>query len=286
MLQGAADTRGGRDGSATPAVVILPEKGMEHEIAQTTHQGDRPANQDRGLIVESPDALLLAIADGMGGHPRGDQAAQYAVDTCGAVFRRTVKPISDPISFLREMFAEAHRQVVQFGRRQRPPIHPRTTCTVALLQSGLVWAAHVGDSRLYVLRRGETLFRTRDHSYVEKLYTAGVITGSERSSHPRRNSVTRCLGGTGAPDRVTVSEPFELERGDVVLLCTDGLWGAIDEGALGTSIREGQTLAPAIEELARRAAECRAPSSDNVTAVALRWLSERALRSGNPDLVR
>jgi serine/threonine protein phosphatase PrpC len=243
---------------------------MEYEIGHVTHQGNRPSNQDRFLIAESEDAVLLVVADGMGGHPRGDQAAQYAVDTCNVLFRRATKPVDNPHEFLREMFAEAHRQVVQFGRRQRPPIRPRTTCTAALIQSGTAWAVHVGDSRLYVLRSGRTVFRTSDHSYVEGLYKAGKISRADRKIHPRRNYVTRCLGGEESNSRASLSEPVSLEKGDVVLVCSDGLWNGIDEQTLNSTIDGKHPLSAAVETLAEHAVSKKSPCSDNVSAVALR----------------
>ncbi len=241
-------------------------------------------NQDRCAIFSAEDALLLVLADGMGGHPRGEQAAQYAVDTFEVLFRRASKPVADPEAFLRLGMEQAHKQIVQFGQRQRPPITPKTTCVAVLLQQGFAWWAHVGDSRLYVIRSGQFRQRTRDHSYVEQLYRSGQIAADERKSHKRRNYVTRCLGGEDKSAQPSLSLPFPLCRDDVLLLCTDGLWGALEDEVLAAAWNDRRPVETLLNELTERAATVKAPESDNVTAVAVRYGSEAAA-TVPPELV-
>lgn len=249
---------------------------MQYDAGQSTRLGNRAMNQDRCNVFSADDVVLLVLADGMGGHPRGEQAAQYTVDTFEVLFRRATKPIADPEAFLRMGVEQAHKQIVQFGQRQRPPITPKTTCVAALLQQGFAWWAHVGDSRLYVMRNGQFRQRTRDHSYVEQLYRSGQIAAEERKVHKRRNYVTRCLGGEDKSAQPTISLPFPLCREDVLLLCTDGLWGAIDDDDLLLAWNNPAPVESVLAELTERAAQLRAPESDNVTAVAVRYGAEAA----------
>ena len=250
---------------------------MRYQYALTNRLGNRASNQDRCAIRHDEDRALLVVADGMGGHARGDLAAQTAVETLGRLFREQEGPIPNPRAFLDRALARAHEQVVRVGQAQEPAIEPRTTCVVCLVQGRSAWWAHVGDSRLYLLRDGMRLLRTQDHAYVEELLQRGEISEAEARHHPMRNSVSQCLGGSCSLPEASFGEIEELHRNDCLLLCSDGLWSALPENLLQT-LYDKPDLNRALEKLAEDAERASYPRSDNISAVALRWLDHQVVQ--------
>ena len=250
---------------------------MRYQYALTNRLGNRGSNQDRCAIRLGEDRVLLVVADGMGGHARGDLAAQTTVDTLSRLFRDQDGPIPDPRAFLDRALARAHEQVVRVGQAQQPPIEPRTTCVACLVQGHSAWWAHVGDSRLYLLRDGQRLLRTRDHAFVEELLQRGEISEDEARHHPMRNSVSQCLGGRSSLPEASFGQIEELHRNDCLLLCSDGLWAALPENLLVT-LCDKPDLNRALEKLAEDAEHACYPRSDNISAVALRWLEHKQVQ--------
>jgi serine/threonine protein phosphatase PrpC len=245
---------------------------VKYETAQCSLIGNRSTNQDRCLIMEAPDAILLALADGMGGHPKGEMAAQILMDNARKAFLTSRKPISNPRFFLSGLMEMTHQQITAFGEQQEPPIEPRTTGVLCLVQEDTAHWAHIGDSRLYIMRDGVIHMRTDDHSYVEHLRQQGIISAAQVHTHKFRNYVTRCLGGNNNRPVAELSGPHELKEGDVVLLCSDGFWGPLPERPLVDLIYKNKApLLNSITNLAKQAENTSSPESDNVTAVALRW---------------
>lgn len=242
---------------------------MRYVAGQANRLGNRASNQDRSLVLERDDAILLAVADGMGGHARGDLAAQAFVDTLSRQFRAH-QGLEDPAQFLREAFREAHRTIQRVGQAQKPPIQPMTTGVACLIQDGAVLWAHVGDSRAYLIRNGQVSLRTRDHTRVAEMVEAGLLTEQQAHLHPQRNQVSLCLGGTPQPPPVTLGPKIYLVPGDILLLCSDGLWSAISEKRLVSGLG-GEDLPRAIDTLAEAAERASYPKSDNVSGVVLRW---------------
>jgi serine/threonine protein phosphatase PrpC len=236
------------------------------EAAKFSLIGGRECNQDRCLVLSSGETVLLGLADGLGGHPRGEIAAQLLVDVCESLFRRTPKPIADPAHFMRQCIGRAHQAIIRFGHRQAPPIAPRSTAVLAVVQSGIGHWMHVGDSRLYLIREGRIQYQTRDHAQIRF-----VRQSASEVSRPR-SSLTRCLGGQEEPPLTTCGRPTRLHANDSIVLCSDGLWGQLSPGALVATFADGKApLADRLQALVEKAAAH--PSSDNVTAVALRWLA-------------
>ncbi len=258
---------------------------MKIVTASANRLGNRASNQDRCLVEQLPGHALLAVADGMGGHDRGELAAQVTVDSLARRFRHQTLPIADPRRFLEQALHSAHLDVVDAGRSHHPPITPRTTCVVCLVRGDRTWWAHVGDSRLYLLRDGALLARTRDHTPVEELLQGGMLTEEELRTHPLRNSVSRCLGGPPRLPKISLGDAT-LRRGDTLLLCSDGLWSALPEPELVALCANGD-LERHIERLADAAEAASYPNADNISAVALRWLDagDRSVRGADsgPD---
>lgn len=243
---------------------------MNVEIAQVTRIGGRRINQDRAAAAAAGDALLLVLADGMGGTQRGEVAADIAVEVMLAAFREAAAPmVADPGAFFLDAIERAHDEVLRYAREQGLWDPPGSTCVACLLQRDTAWWAHVGDSRCYLLRGGRFLRRTRDHSLYQDLVDLGRIRDDEAAFHPERGVLTSCLGGF-EPPRTEVAPPAALADGDVILLCSDGLWGQLREAELAAGLA-AEPLAAALDELARAADREGGRLSDNVTAIAVRW---------------
>jgi serine/threonine protein phosphatase PrpC len=232
--------------------------------AKATATGSRHNNQDRCFFFDDGHSVLLGVADGLGGHPRGEVAAQLFADVCEAQFRQASRPLDDPEQFMLSCIGQAHQAIQRFGQRQQPAISPRTTAVLAVIQDGVAQWAHVGDSRLYLYRASMLRLQTQDHSQVH--YTRHRTTEPARA----RSSLTRCLGGLMQPPLTTCSSPVRLGAGDGLLLCTDGFWGQTSGPQLDALFSATpETLEARLPQLVD--ATAKHYGSDNVTAVALVW---------------
>ena len=245
---------------------------MRIDYAELSLLGDREDNQDRVTVSAQEQAALLVVIDGMGGHSDGSRAADTALKSLLESFRQTSLPMFDPLGFLHMALSRAHDDVAKLGNGQTIDTRPRATTAVCLVQEGAAFWAHIGDSRVYHMRHGKILERTRDHSHVELLLREGKITEDELPTHPMRNFVECCLGGDPAIPEMTVSGRHVLQPGDVLLLCTDGIWANLRDSDIAGFFREdNQELRAWLEALGRRAVQASAPFSDNSTAAVLRW---------------
>jgi serine/threonine protein phosphatase PrpC len=250
--------------------------------AQMSLIGSRKINQYRCLLVEDEACVLLALADGMGGHPMGEMASQIMTETCASYFQLNPHPIRKAGTFLTRMLHKAHENIVAFGYDQSPPVEPRTTAVAVLVQDGIAYTAHVGDSRFYLLRDSGVVSRTVDHSYVEKLKQQGIISPREQKFHPQRNFVTRCLGGSMEPPEITLGK-HDLDAGDILLLCSDGIWGSISDRLLIEMLFDSRSLKTAVDILAEEAVRRAPTDSDNATLIALRMSPAEAVRENQDD---
>jgi serine/threonine protein phosphatase PrpC len=141
---------------------------------------------------------------------------------------------------------------------------------VCLVQDDNLYCAHIGDSRIYQLRGKSVLHRSRDHSHVELLLHEGLIEEDEIRNHPMRNFVECCLGGDEPLPDMSIAPRRQLANGDVVVLCSDGLWSGTTDAALTSLVDPATALDQALQAVARDAVERNAPNSDNTTAAALR----------------
>ncbi len=242
------------------------------ELAKLTLIGDREENQDRVAAIERDGASLLIVVDGMGGHADGARAAELAVATFTQAFEAVDTPVFDPQGFLHHAVAQAHTQLVVLGAQRSFETRPRATCALCLVQDDGAYWAHVGDSRIYHLRAGRVLERSRDHSHVELLLQEGLISEDDLAEHPMRNFVECCLGGDAVLPRMTVTRGKRLRPGDVLLVCTDGLWSGLADEQLGLLAGNRLPLARALKRLGEMAVRACGPYSDNTSSVAARLL--------------
>ncbi len=248
---------------------------MRIEYAKVSAVGDRHDNQDRAAVIVTEHAALMLVFDGMGGHSDGARAAETGLKTVEDMFRAAKLPLFDPQGFLYMALARAHDDVVRLGADLDVDYRPRATCAVCLVQEGGAWWGHIGDSRIYHMRGGRLLTRSRDHSHVEILIQEGAITEEEALDHPMRNFVECCIGGDAPVPDMSITRKMPLEPGDVLLACSDGLWSGIGDREIAElSRRANGTLADGVKELSIKAMQKNAPYSDNTTATVLRWVGE------------
>jgi serine/threonine protein phosphatase PrpC len=254
---------------------------MKFSIFQESRKGGRKYNQDRMGYVFSRDALLMIVADGMGGHMHGEVAAQITVEYFGQKFQREAKPrIADPVAFLTDSVNGAHAAILQYTEDHGLLETPRTTVVAALVQSGgAVWA-HAGDSRAYHIRAGQIVAQTRDHSRVQQLVLQGVVREEAVAAHPDRNKIYNCLGAH-VPPQIDVSPRVALRQGDTLLLCSDGVWGPLPSRLVATAFMN-DPVARAIPALMNQAERRAGADADNLSVVAMTW---NEIDTAGPDSV-
>ncbi len=245
-------------------------KQLRLDVAQLTDVGrKRPHNEDNMAYVIPKDPQVMArkgalfiVADGMGGHAAGEVASEIAVDTIS-------------YSFYQDDSEDVATSLLQAIRRANSLIHQRaaenmlrsgmgTTCVAAVLRGNIAYIANVGDSRAYLVRRGQTKQVSQDHSWVAEQVRAGLLTEDQARSHAQRNVITRCLGTQSEVDVDVFTE--QLEEGDSFILCTDGLSGLVGDDDL-RAIVDQYVPQESVYHLVERANENGGP--DNITAIVI-----------------
>jgi serine/threonine protein phosphatase PrpC len=243
---------------------------MQFSVYQQTHIGGRKVNQDRMGYSFTRESLLLVLADGMGGHARGEVAATITLQTMSAMFQRQATPyIKGPERFLQDALLESHEAILRYGVQHGLKDTPRTTVVACLVQHNCAIWAHCGDSRLYWVRGGQILARTLDHSHIEHLISKGLAQPSERSTHPDRNKLYNCLGASSVP-KIAMSRQSSMQAGDVLLLCSDGLWGVLPDEEIVHQL-SNHTIVRAVPDMIGMATTIAGAEGDNTTALAIMW---------------
>jgi serine/threonine protein phosphatase PrpC len=250
----------------------MDERFLRVEYAEVSLCGSREDNQDRAAVAVAPAASLIMVLDGMGGHAHGAAAAESGRKVLLKAFGAPEVPFLDPMGFLHRALGDAHAAVVALGEGLPVDRRPRSTIAACLVQEGTAWFAHLGDSRIYLLRDGEVRRRTRDHSHVELLVREGIISDAQVHSHPLRNYVESCIGGEDLLPEMAIGRCERLRAGDVLLACTDGFWVPLGDDCIATSFRGEAPLPDSLGSLASLAVQRAAATSDNTTAAALRLL--------------
>ena len=257
---------------------------MLFSVYKQTHIGGRKVNQDRMGYSFTRDALLLVLADGMGGHLAGEIAATIALQTLSMMFRMQARPyVKKPERFLEEALIQAHWDILAYAEANKLPETPRTTVVACLVQHNCAVWAHCGDSRLYWVRRNQVLARTRDHSHLEYLIDKGRATEADRNTHPDRNKLYNCLGAGQSP-KIEISREANLEPGDTLLLCSDGLWSMLPETEIVHRLSTS-TIVQAVPDLVAMSAAIGGARADNSTALAITWQGADAAGAQSPDVI-
>jgi len=212
------------------------------ELASLSDVGcQRQNNEDRYSYWEPASeeefrrkGRLAMVADGMGGYEGGQEASRIAVETVEQVYASSLD--NDPQSLLSAGFLAAHQRIQERGSKDPALRGMGTTCTAIALLGNNLFYAHVGDSRLYLVRDSAISLLTRDHSYVSRLVEDGILSPEEAESHPQRHILTAALGSGAEVFPESPPKPIALEKDDVLILCTDGLWGVVGEGELRSAV--------------------------------------------------
>ncbi|MBC7377071.1 MAG: serine/threonine-protein phosphatase [Burkholderiaceae bacterium] len=238
---------------------------MKFSVFQVSRKGGREKNEDRMGYCYTRESGLFVLADGMGGHPEGEVAAQLALQSISALYQKEARPIVKDIpEFLSSSLMAAHHQIIRYASEKGMLDTPRTTLVAAIVQGTSATWVHCGDSRLYVVRDNELLTRTRDHSYLEQ-QSNGVV----RMDRINRNILFTCLGSPTKPV-FDVTGPITLQQGDKILLCSDGLWGSLNDIDIVRHLST-QPVSEAVPDLVEMALRKGGEHSDNVTVIAFEW---------------
>jgi serine/threonine protein phosphatase PrpC len=243
---------------------------MRFTIFQESRKGSRKVNQDRIAYTYGRDTLLMCVADGMGGHAGGEIAAQIAVRLFIERFQQEAKPIlKNPLKFLQDTMLRAHAALGSYANQFSMLETPRTTCVACVVQANHAYWAHVGDSRFYLFRQGGLIGNTKDHSKVQYLVDQGIIAADEVSDHPDRNKIFSCLGGLVDPV-IDLSKRTPLRNGDIMLMCTDGLWSVVSQHEMANYLTSTPILKTG-PQMMREAEKRGGPDGDNLSAIIVRW---------------
>jgi protein phosphatase len=262
-----------RELKPTADAAVVPAEPSGPEASYISDRGKvRPTNEDSAcaVIPDDPALLrekgaLLVVADGMGGHEGGEVASRMTVDCVRVAYYTSSAP---PQEALPGAVRAANLAVLEHALQNPHLAGMGTTCTAVAVVGGAAWLAHVGDSRLYLVRGGAAYRMTQDHSAAMELVAQGLLTLAEADHHEQRNVIVRAVGTRERLEVTTWKDPFPLRPGDSLVLSTDGLH---------ETIRDEE-----IAEIAMRAADCRdacqlllrlaldRDGSDNITVAVLR----------------
>lgn len=246
-----------------------PNVFMQVKSAMLSDKGGREENEDDAGIVEPNDPAeidkkgnLYIVADGVGGRVAGEVASQTAVEIISHEYY--VQDAADIEASLRSAFKAANRRIYEMASQEERG-GMGTTCACAVLRGKDLYVAHVGDSRVYLYHNEKMIQLTEDHSRVAELVKIGALTPEQARTSPYKHVITRCLGT--APDVEVDTRRWEIAPGDILVLCTDGLYNQISEGELATTI---VTFPP--EEACQRLVQLanRGDGSDNVTVIVVK----------------
>ncbi|HVE73070.1 MAG TPA: Stp1/IreP family PP2C-type Ser/Thr phosphatase [Thermoanaerobaculia bacterium] len=249
----------------------VPQRHLTVRAALRTDVGlVRSENQDFGMYTTTQEELqshpggrLLIVADGMGGHRGGATASRLAAETVKAQFLGS--ETTDIPTALRESLTRANARIFAEAQANPELRGMGTTTSVLAVRGEQGWLAHVGDSRIYLVRNDEIQQLTDDHSLVATMVREGLLTSAEAETHPRRNVLQRSMG-VAEDVEVDLRGPFELHPGDTFILCSDGLHGLVKEPELKEIA--AKPIEAAADEFLRKALERGAP--DNVTVIVAR----------------
>lgn len=235
---------------------IHEEVNILAKVFQGTHVGKVRQNNEDALIVIEPETFV--VADGMGGASAGEVASQMLVETVKSFLSRNPAPWDEKI--LSQAILLANDKILNRARLNEEYRGMGTTATILSLDGGKAYFAHVGDSRLYLLRNNYFAQITEDHSYVETLVRNGEISHDEARSHPMRNVLTQAVGAM--PELEIDAANFSVQSGDIFLLCTDGLTNMVEDELIAKILLGAPNPADALIEAALSAG-----GKDNISVI-------------------
>ncbi len=241
---------------------------MEIEIVTLSKQGGRTYNEDVHGHWSDGQYIACLVADGAGGHGGGDVAADIARNTILGAFSSNPE-IS--ITALRALLIKANEAVVAHQQEGTKLAGMRTTVVLAVMNlhtDELMWV-HCGDSRAYLFRDGKVIARTTDHSLVQQMVATGMIDDEGARLHPQRNLLLSALGSTESELEITISEPMHIMPGDVLLLCSDGVWEPVGDALFEEMLKTAPSPRTWLQQLDESVCANAKPGHDNYTALTL-----------------
>jgi len=233
------------------------------EYSSVSIAGKRQHNEDSCLASQIQDGLLMAVADGIGGHAAGDVASRIAIETLRSEFTGNYRADMNTVEIrklLRKSFAMADENVS--GKAVGERVGMGTTLVAAFVRGREIFIANTGDSRAYLFN-GRLKQITVDHSLVQELVDKGAIDPDKRRTHPMKNVITRSIGGDFSVDLYHL----EIKEGDIVLLSSDGLHDYIEDDVISDELKSAGTA----NGTARLLVKSAIPSSeDNISVVILK----------------
>jgi protein phosphatase len=193
----------------------------------------REVNEDRGCLTHDEKGALLLVADGMGGHAAGEVASSLAITAISRVYG---KADAGTEQALETAFHAANREIYQAAAKNKSLRGMGTTCTALAIRDGLAYSAHVGDSRLYLVRGGQIYLMSEDHSAVMEMVRRGLITRESARHHEDKNVILRALGTQPKVEVSVWDKPFPVQTGDQFVLCSDGLYDLIEDEELQQAV--------------------------------------------------
>lgn len=244
---------------------------MDFNVSVVTRRGGRPKNEDRADYAQLKDCALFVLADGMGGHPDGEVAAEIATRTLIDSFHKEIgaSTLVSPSEFLITAFKKAHHRIIRYGTEQGLLDVPRTTAVACFVQNNKMWWGNCGDSRLYLVRDGALKACTVDHSFVKEKEVGYGRSGLVRPTEPTsRNALYTCLGSITLPV-IDVTGPISVRSHDRLLLCSDGLWSALSQEKIIAVLGSNEMISSVAFNLVESALLASGKKSDNVTLIAV-----------------
>ena len=239
-------------------------------------QGKR-ANQEDSFFPENKESnsRLFIVCDGVGGAEKGEVASQLAVQTMSRFLGESLEKTVDE-ALVQQAVAAAEKELAAFQKKNPEAAGMGTTLTLLHFGDDQLTAAHIGDSRIYHFRKNEILWKTKDHSWVEEMLARELLTPEEAAEHPRRNVITRALQGDLAKEiKADVQPLFEVQKGDIFLLCSDGVLESFTDEGFCEIMAADTPLSEKAKVLKRT---CAQDSKDNFTA----WLI--GITEGTPEV--
>ena len=234
-----------------------------------TNKGDRDNNEDNVGMFQSGREYCFALADGLGGHGRGEVASKIAVEQAVTTFAQLGSASTDCII---KSFQNGQKEILEEQKKNRGFNEMKTTLVLLLVGEEIVQWAHIGDSRLYHFEKGKLVGRTLDHSVPQMLVAAGEIKEKQIRNHPDRNRLLRVMGVDWEEPRFQMGESLKRQPGQAFLLCTDGFWELIEEKKMAACLKRAASPQEWLEQMEEIVVkQGRGRNMDNYSAVGV-WI--------------
>ncbi len=244
---------------------------MEITYAISTSKGDRSHNEDYALAGGNGDVCCFVVADGLGGHGKGEVASRLVCETVVQLASQGKQGASGQVS-LGEMFGQAQDKLMELQRQEGARDAMKTTLNVLLTDTDNICWGHVGDTRTYHFRKHKLVSRTKDHSVPQMMVSMGEIKETEIRHHPDRNRLLRVMGIPWTSPQYVLEKELKLHKGQAFCICTDGFWEYIEDREMEKCLKHAGTVQEWLDAMNQVVQQKGAGQDmDNYTALAV-WI--------------